>query len=115
MLRIAFAVGCVIALAAPAFADHNSHYRGWERDYDHNYSYERRHHRRHGSRRGYEAPAYSPYIYVPYGSYYSHYFDDEPGGYPVERRGDRFDPRKDCEIERKWRKGRLIEEVDCDD
>lgn len=115
MVRVLVALVFVWVSVLPASADHDRSHQQWDDGY-YGYSdrYERRPQRQVRPRSRYEAPGNEPFIYVPYGSYYSHYFDNDPP-YPVERRGDVFDPRKDCEIERKWKRGRLIEDVDCDD
>jgi hypothetical protein len=90
MQKIAIAFALIAASAIPALADGD-----WDDDdyYEDHYSYERR---------GYHpgVPVYAAPYYVPYGAY----FADEPEFYG-----------RDCEVERKWRRGRYYEKIECDD
>jgi hypothetical protein len=90
-------VAGALLFAAPATAGGDYGY-GW---YD---GWSPRHHWR-GYRAYYGPPVYVPRVYaVPY-------------AYPVPYEvGDYYGyGYGDCEIERRWRHGRLYEEVDCDD
>jgi hypothetical protein len=97
MRNIGFALTAAASLlATPAVAggdwDYWGHRYTWRGDYAPYYGPPVRY---------YGVPAYVPRTYVvPYG--YPAYSDDYAYG-------------EDCEIERKWRHGRLYEKIDCDD
>jgi len=91
------ALTAIPLLATPAIAggdwDYWGHRYTWRGDYAPYYG--------PPARAYYGVPAYVPRTYVV------------PYGYPVY--DDDFSYGEDCEIERKWRHGRLYEKVDCDD
>lgn len=93
MKTIATGLALLAASVAPAFAggdwDDDEYYaRHWRGEY----------------RATYGAPYYRVPAYEFYVPYYGTYFADEP---------DIYGPG--CEVERKWRHGRYIERIECDD
>jgi len=97
MKRIVTVLAVLSASALPAFAGGD-----WDDD-DYGYYYEHRYargdyYRPYDRGPAYRAPAYE--VYIPYG----YYFADEPYGYGPG-----------CEIERKWKRGRYREKIECDD
>jgi hypothetical protein len=90
MIVCVLAPGTVLASPASAGGD-------WD------YGWGHRHQWREGYRAYYGPPAYYvPPVYVPY-------------AYPYVVDRDDYDDDDECEIERKWRHGRYVEWLDCDD
>lgn len=89
MKRIATSLVVLVAAAAPAFAGDD-----WDDD-----AYYDSHDWRGDYRIYHSAPAYPYGVYIPYGSY----FADEPDVYG-----------QNCKVERKWKRGRYKETIECD-
>ena len=89
MKRIATSLVVLVAAAAPAFAGDD-----WDDDY-----YDS-HYWRGDYRIYHSAPAHPYEVYIPYGTY----FADEPHVYGPN-----------CKVERKWKRGRYKEKIECDD
>jgi hypothetical protein len=94
MKRIATGLALLAASVAPALAGGD-----WDDDDDYYYSRQwRGDYRTYYASPAYRAPAYE--VYIPYG----YYFADEPEYYG-----------SNCKVERKWRRGRYKEKIECDD